>query len=750
MKLRFQAITIFLIQLFAVQAYSQQTETGWQGKFEQLGETLPTPNSYRTGSGAPGPNYWQQRADYDITAEVDDNTQMLTASETITYYNNAPEQLTFLWLQLDQNVFAPDNVTDQTKTGVVKDSIPAGFLNYVSGVSVDDYVGGYKISAVKDVAGKALPYVINKTMMRVDLPAPLKSGEKFVFSVDWSYKEYDRHIYNGRGGYEFFPADGNYLYTFAQWFPRMCVFDDYEGWQNKQFLGQGEFALTFGNYRVKITVPSDHIVGASGTLQNPKDVLTADQLAKFEKAKKTFDQPVVIVSEDEARQKEKTKSTKKSTWEFYAENVRDFAFAHSRKFIWDAMAVKVGNKTPVAQSLYPKEGNPLWGKESTKAIKNALEIYSERTIDYPYPVAYSVHTANQGMEYPMICFNGGRPNADGSYSQQTLFGMIMVIVHEVGHNFFPMIINSDERQWSWMDEGLNTFLEKETMRVRYPDLAGTRGTPKGIIPFMKGDKTQMRPIMSMSDNIRPNEFGPNAYTKPSAALTLLRETVMGPELFDKAFKEYSQRWAFKHPKPADFFRTMEDASAVDLDWFWRGWFFTTDNVDVELSDVKWFKLKNEKADPENKGVKVQSGDLAASKNDAAVSNDFSKGPQPFTLINTPEQFYGEFKSRVDDNAIRQKLENKNIYQLKFKNVGGLVTPLVIEWTYKDGSKELERIPAEIWRINENEITKVFVKDKEVVNIVVDPNFELADIEAGNNVFPKKPAESKFDQFKKTN
>ncbi|MBT1704359.1 M1 family metallopeptidase [Chryseosolibacter indicus] len=742
--MRFVILGIAVLCAVNIQAQQQN----WKGKFEQLGEVLPTPNSYRTGSGSPGPNYWQQRADYVINVEVDDKTQLLTGSETITYYNNAPEALNFLWLQLDQNVFGPDNMTDKTETGAVRDSIPAAFLGYVSGITVSDYKGGYTIKSVKDAGGKALPYVINNTMMRVNLPAPLKTGEKFTFSVDWSYKEYNRQVFNGRGGYEFFPEDGNYVYTFAQWFPRMCVFDDYEGWQNKQFLGQGEFALTFGDYKVRITVPSDHIVGASGVLQNAKEVLTPDQIQKFETAKRTFDKPVIIVSEEEARAKEKTKSTKKSTWEFHAENVRDFAFAHSRKFIWDAQAVKVGNKTPLAQSLYPKEGNPLWGKESTKAIKNALEVYSERTIEYPYPVAYSVHTANQGMEYPMICFNGGRPNKDGTYSQQTLFSTVMVIVHEVGHNFFPMIINSDERQWSWMDEGLNTFLEKETMRVRYPELAGTRGTPKGIVPFMKGDKSQMRPVMSTSDNIRPNEFGPNAYTKPSAALTVLRETVMGPELFDRAFKEYAERWAFKHPKPADFFRTMEDASAVDLDWFWKGWFYTTDNVDIELADVKWFKVKNETVDPEKKNVKTKKGDLAAANTaNTSPSKDFSNGPQDFTLLNTPESNYGEFKSKVDDNGIREKLRDKNIYELKFKNVGGLVTPIVIEWTYKDGSKEIERIPAEIWRINENEVTKVFVKSKEVVNIVVDPNAELADVETSNNSFPKN-TESKFDQFKK--
>ena len=396
------------------------TQTQWKGKFEQLGEILPTPNSYRTGSGAPGSNYWQQRADYVINAEVNDKTQVLTGSETITYYNNAPESLKFLWLQLDQNIFADQSIMNQTSTGAVKDSIPASFFGIATGITVTDYKGGYTIKSVKDAAGKNLPYIINNTMMRIDLPAPLKTGEKFSFSVDWSYTEYNRQVFDGRGGYEFFPEDGNYVYTFAQWFPRMCVYDDYEGWQNKQFLGQGEFALTFGNYSVRITVPSDHIVGATGTIQNPKAVLTKEQMERYEKAKKTFDAPVFIVTEKEAREKEKTRSEKKATWEFYAENVRDFAFASSRKFIWDAQAVKVGDKTPLAQSLYPKEGNPLWERESTKAIKNALELYSQRTFEFPYPVAYSIHSAEQGMEYPMICFNGERPKKDGSYSKTNI------------------------------------------------------------------------------------------------------------------------------------------------------------------------------------------------------------------------------------------------------------------------------------------------------------------------------------------
>lgn len=588
--------------------------------------------------------------------------------------------------------------------------------------------------------------------MRVDLPHPLKKGEKFTFKIEWSFNINDRmhgaSPNDGRSGMEFFPEDGNYIYFIAQWFPRMCVFDDYEGWQNKQFLGAGEFALTFGNYRVKITVPSDHIVGASGWLQNPKDVLTKDQIDRFEKARKTFDQPVFVVTEEEAKKKEKERSKKKSTWEFAADNVRDFAFASSRKFIWDAMAVKNGANNPLAQSLYPKEGYVLWSKESTNAIKNTLDVYSARTIDYPYPTAYSVNWVGGGMEYPMISFNGGRPAKDGTISERTLTRTVTVIVHEVGHNYFPMIINSDERQCTWMDEGLNSFLEKETMRERYPKLDHTGNTPKGIVPFMKGDKTVMRPVMAMSDN-QGRSFGANGYSKPAAALTLLRETVMGPELFDKAFKEYATRWAFKHPKPSDFFRTMEDASAVDLDWFWRGWFYTTDNVDLTVDEVKWYKVKSMQVDPEKKNVTVKQGDLAAKSSKEKLA-DFSNGPQEFTVINTPDQDYRDFRNRLDDNAIRQKLEGKNIYEVTLKNSGGLVSPVIIEWTFKDGSKELERIPAEIWRSNEVEVKKVFVKDKEVMNIVIDPNLETADTNVSDNVFPKKAGENKFDQIKKGN
>lgn len=735
--------------IFCFSALSVTAQQNWQGKFEQLGPELPTPNSYRNSSGAPGVNYWQQRADYDIEVDLNDENQMITGKETITYYNNSPETLRYLWMQLDQNKLSPDNMTDKASNNEIRDSVPAKFLAEALGGYGYDYEGGYKIKSVRDAnTGKDLPHTINFTMMRVDIPNLLKKGESYKFIVEWSYREYDRMKFDERGGYEYFPEDDNRVYTCAQWFPRMCVFDDYEGWQNKQFLGRGEYALTFGNYKMKITVPSDFIVGATGWLQNPQEVLTSDQLERFKKAQKTFDKPVFIVTESEARKNEKSRSKKKSIWVFHAEEVRDVAFAASRKFIWDAMAVKIGDKTPLAQSLYPKEGNPLWAKESTRAIKNTLEVYSARTFDYPYPTAYSVHAADQGMEYPMICYNYGRPDSKGNYSQRVLEGMVGVIVHEVGHNYFPMIVNSDERQWTWMDEGLNTFLERETIRTRYEGFDITSGSPKGIVPFMKGDKNIMRPIMAQSDN-QATSFGPNGYTKPSAALVLLRETILGEEIFDKAFKEYAERWAFKHPKPADFFRSMEDASGTDLDWFWRGWFYTTDNVDLTLEEVRWFQVKEEQLDPEKKNVNVKKGDLSTQNNEGKA-NDFSGGPQPLTVENTPEDTYRDFRSRINDNEVRKNLLGKNLYEITLRNTGGLVSPVIIEWTYKDGSKEIEKIPAEIWRLNEKEVKKVFVKTKEVTNVVIDPHLETADVNTGDNVFPKKISDSKFDRLRQGN
>ena len=734
----------FMLMLAAMAAFGQET---WKGKFEQLGQALPTPNQYRSASGAPGPKYWQQQADYEIDVELNDETHTVTGSERITYTNNSPDQLNYLWLQLDQNILASDNATDKTKTNSLSGTVSIDQLQRDLDI-YGDYQGGYTIQSVKDSQGRDIPYFINGTMMRLDIARPLAPQEKFSFHVTWSYTVSDRlneREAGRRGGMEYFPDDDNYVYGITHWFPRMCVYDDYEGWQNKQFLGQGEFTLSFGNYQVKITVPSDHIVGATGTLVNQQEMLSKAENERFELAKRTFDKPVVIATQQEAIQREKSKSKQKKTWVFKAENVRDFAFTSSRKFIWDAMAVKIGDRTSLAMSYYPKEGNPLWERESTKAIKNTITTYSKYSIDYPYPVAISVHMANIGMEYPMICFNGGRPQPDGTIPDRTKWAMIGVIVHEVGHNFFPMIINSDERQWGWMDEGLNTFVQYLTQVENYPDMPQRRGPAAQIVPFMMGSKETQRPLMTSAENII--EYGPEQYAKTATALNILRETVMGPELFDKAFKEYATRWAFKHPKPADFFRTMEDASAVDLDWFWRGWFYSTDHTDMTVDKVTWYKVKKDDINLEGKSKTLKKGDLATA-NSAGNKDNFNDGPQPFSLIAADASFYGEFQNRIDDKAIVSSLQNKNLYEVTLSNKGGLIMPVIIEWTYKDGTKEIERIPAEIWRLDENKVTKVFVKTKEVVGIVLDPMKETADINTLDNVFPKVSQPSKFDELKK--
>ena len=611
----------------------------------------------------------------------------------------------------------------------------------------EKYNGGYEISYVKDLNNKNLNYSIVSTMMRIDLEKPMSTGDSYTFKIKWSYEINDRMKLGGRGGYEYFPKDGNFSYTIAQWFPRMAVYDDKEGWQNKQFLGRGEFALAFGDYELNITVPADFIVAATGSLQNPEEVLTKKELERYEKAKQTFDKPVIITTQEEAIKKENNPiKNKTKTWRYKAEMVRDVAFAASRKFIWDAMAVKLDNYTPLAMSYYSKEGNPLWEKESTKAVAYTLKTYSKHTIEYPYPVAISVHAASIGMEYPMICFNFGRPNEDGTYSDATKWRMISVIIHEVGHFFIPMIINSDERQWTWMDEGLNTFVQSLTQKEYYKDMPLRRGTAESIVDYMRSPKDMLRPIMTNSEQIASREFGANAYGKPASALSVLRETIMGPELFDYAFKEYSRRWAFKHPDPADFFRTMEDASAIDLDWFWRGWFYSTDNVDVSVEGVKWFKMKNVDKPFENK-AKVENKEIKGKKNqsdDPKYAMPFE--PSEFYFSSTNKNEYREFMNQVDDDKIKMQNSNKNFYEVTFENKGGLVTPLIIEWTYEDGSIEIEKLPAEIWRLNETVVSKVFVKDKIVKNIKLDPNKETADVNMDDNNFPRLELKSDFEKF----
>jgi hypothetical protein len=571
------------------------------------------------------------------------------------------------------------------------------------------------------------------------LEQPLLPGAQMTFQVDWHYKINDRMSLGGRSGYEYFPKDDNYSYTIAQFYPRMAVYDDVEGWQNKQFLGRGEFALSFGNFEVAITVPEDFIVGATGTLQNPKDVLTSKEQLRFAKAKQSFEDPVIIVTQEEAIQKEQQKRRGQATWAFKADSVRDFAFAASRKYIWDAMAVDLNGKKSLAMSYYPKEGNPLWEAHSTRAVRQTLITYSRHTIDYPYPVAISVHAASVGMEYPMICFNFGRPEADGTYTDETKWRMISVIIHEVGHNFFPMIINSDERQWTWMDEGLDSFVQSIATKEYDANFPKGRGAPERIIPYMSGEQGLLRPIMTNSEQIL--QFGNNAYAKPATALSILRETVMGPELFDYAFKKYAERWAFKSPSPADFFRTMEDASAIDLDWFWRGWFYTTDYVDIGVEEVKHYRMQTEEQGLEKR--RIAGGD----KNLNTEQKRFTEEVNTFVFKNTEARAYREFKNKFNEIEMKEGFADQNFYEVKLANKGGLVMPVIIEWSYADGSTEREKLPAEIWRKNEKEVTKVFVKAKEVVGIVIDPNKETADVDTGNNQYPNVVQESRFDKFK---
>ena len=698
---------------------------------------MPTPNTHRTASGAPGKDYWQQRADYDIRVTLDENNQILRGEEVITYHNNSPDTLPYLWVQLDQNIRKKDSDTPRMSTsGFPEGSVSTKALQKIANREVLN--GGFSIDYVKNDKGKQLPYTINKTMMRVDLPDALSPGSKMEMRIAWWYRINDRSVDGGRSGHEYFPADGNYLYAIAQFYPRMAVYNNEEGWQNKQFIGNGEFTLSFGTFRLSITAPADHVVAATGTLENPNEVLSKEQVKRWQRAQETFDRPVFIITEEEATENERSKSQDTKTWRFRATDVRDVAFASSRKFIWDAMAVPIGDKTPMAVSVYPKEGNPLWALESTRAVANTLKTYSKYTIPYPYPVAISVHTASIGMEYPMICFNWGRPDKEGKYTDRVKWRMIGVIIHEVGHNFFPMIVNSDERQWTWMDEGLNSFVETLTERENYADYPLRRGFPDSVVDYMRGDKRHIRPIMTNSEQIV--QFGNNAYSKPAAALSILQNTVMGKALFDHAFKEYARRWAFKHPTPADFFRTMEDASGVDLDWFWRGWFYSVDHVDIGIEEVTWYRMD----------AKGQAAPEIPAMNVGKKMSNALQRPLPIEVTDTKYSSYWEFMTKFRDEDIREKHKDLNFYQVKFKNEGGLVMPIIVQWTYEDGSTEKEMLPAEIWRYDEREVKKVFAKDKKVVSLVLDPDRELADTETTNDFYPKREVPSKLEEFKKRN
>jgi len=735
-------------------------------KFEQLGTILPTPNEYRTASGAPGPKYWQQRADYDIKATLDEKNLMLHGAETVTYFNNSPDVLTYIWLQLDENEHSSVKNAGYADGSSLSRSFSPTAIDKLADEKKDN---GYGVNILKatDALGKNLKYTVNKTMMRIELPTSLKPGQKFVFNIDWNYKISDRMTVGGRGGYEFFPEDGNHLFTMAQWFPRLAVYSDFQGWQHHQFTGRGEFALAFGNYNVAITVPGDHVVMATGSCQNYPAVLSAAQLARWNKALTSYKEPVEVVTLDEAKAAEKNKVATTKTWIFKAENVRDFAFGSSRKFVWDAMATDVEGKKVMSMSAYGKEAYGLYRKFSTKAVAHTIKTYSKFSIPYPYPVAQSIEAAN-GMEYPMICFNYGRTEKDGSYTEATKNGMLGVVIHEVGHNFFPMIVNSDERQWSWMDEGLNSFVQYLTEEL-YDNKFPTRGGPAWTITdYMKLPKDQLEPIMTNSENII--QFGPNAYTKPATGLNILRETIMGRELFDYSFKEYSRRWAFKHPTPADLFRTMEDASAEDLDWFWRGWFYGIDPVDIAIDTVKHAVFDPSATPPAARTMQGRSLDKPLvhsfediskirNRNDKSIVfltdadttlRDFywkyDRGIVPYdSVTKQPAISFGAPEALTD--AEKAKYANVHLYEISLLNKGGLVMPIIVEFTFEDGTKEVTKYAAQIWRKNENKLTKVFLTNKKAVSIKLDPMRETADIDESNNSWPNVSEPSKFTMFK---
>jgi Peptidase family M1 domain len=762
---------VFCVGFVQAQNIMNNPTSNHGNKFEQLGTILPTPNEYRTASGAPGSKYWQQRADYDITCTLDEKTQKLTGIETVTYFNNSPDVLTYIWLQLDENEHSTINNANYQDASFLNNNkaISANSLKNMADEKKDNGYGFQIAKLTEAITGKALKYTVNKTMMRVELPTPLKPGMQFKFVCSWSYKISDRMAMGGRGGYEYFAEEGNHIFTMAQWYPRLCVYSDFQGWQNHQFTGRGEFALTFGNYKVAMTVPADHVVLSTGEGQNFAQVLTPTQLKRWQQAQTAKD-VVEIVTLDEAKAAEKNANkTATKTWIFKADNVRDFAWGSSRKFVWDAMPTFVEGKKVMCMSGYAKEAYNLYRKYSTKAVAHTIKSYSKFSIPYPYPVAQSLEASN-GMEYPMICFNYGRTEKDGTYSESVKYGMLGVIIHEVGHNFFPMIINSDERQWSWMDEGLNTFvqyLSEELWDNKYP----TRSGPAfGITNYMKLPKEQLEPIMTNSENIV--QFGPNAYSKPATGLNILRETVMGRELFDYAFKEYARRWAFKHPTPADLFRTMEDASAEDLDWFWRGWFYGIDACDIAIDTVKHAIVDVNAAPPSVNGRTSNVGiakpqlnifeDIAKIRNredksivfavDADTSlRDFywryARGLEPYDTAKytmTIPAFTADALSEEE----KKQFADTHLYEITFSNKGGLVMPIIVEFSFADGTKQVEKIPAQIWRKNENKVTKVFMTTKKATGIKLDPMKETADINEANNTWGKVDEEpSKFSAYK---
>jgi predicted secreted protein len=756
----------------------QQTKGNFEDKFRQLEEVLPTPNVYRNAAGGPGHQYWQQEVDYEIDVELDEDNQRLSASELITYRNNSPDTLTYLWFQLDQNRFRSDSMA--VMSGTFNGSSPDADANDPARISLnqlrrlqyyEDSDLGHQINAVTDNRENALAHTIVGTLMRVDLAEPLETGDEVELRIDFAYNIVNGDILSPRGGYEHFPDDeregGNYIFALSQWFPRLVAYTDYEGWTNKEFLGSGEFTLEFGDYDVSMTVPADHIVASTGELTNANEVLTREQRDRLQEAEEAL-RPVYVVTPEEALANEAEGSEQTATWRFTAENVRDFAWASSRKFIWDAK----GHHQPgadqelvMAMSFYPKEGGSLWSDYSTEVVIHTMDVYSRFSFDYPYPTALSVNVGFVGgMEYPMISFNGPRTTLqdDGSrtYTLAEKRFLIGVVIHEIGHFYFPMIVNSDERQWTWMDEGINSYLDSVAGREWDAEI------PWGVEPRYITDYMESQnqvPVMTQSDSVL--RLGPNAYTKPATALNILRETIMGRELFDFAFKEYSRLWAFKRPTPADFFRTMEEASGIDLDWFWRGWWYTTDHVDIALNRVYQMRMDTENPDidfarqrefekslPPSVFIERnrQEGRQTWVERNPDV-RDFYDDNDQFTVTNVERNRYNSFLEGLEDwerEVLDRAIdENLNYYLLEFSNEGGLVMPIILQVDFADGSSEEMRFPAEIWRRSPDAVKKLVVTEKEIAGIIVDPLQETADVNIENNYYPRRIIPSRIESFK---
>ncbi|SFF59327.1 M1 family metallopeptidase [Sunxiuqinia elliptica] len=725
------------ILAFGLNVLAQQHTN--ENRFRQLVEELPTPNQFRTATGHPGPAYFQQQVDYDMAVSLDEEAKSLAGEAIIHYHNNSPEVLNYLWLQLDQNIREPNSFRSKIERGKLSESVNLKTIERLS----QDFDGGFKINTVQDENGHDLQIVKNHTILKVILSKPLLPGKSTKLRMTWHYQLNNIQKMWGRSGYNEAENGSGDVFAIAQFYPRLCVFNDL-GWQIKQFVGS-EFALEFGDFKVAITVPADFVVAATGELKNEKEVLTSEQQQRLQQARKSGS-PVFIITEEEASANEKSHSSTTKTWQFSAQNVRDFAFACSRKFIWDAMAVQFSENDVLAMSFYPKEANPLWEKYSTKSIAHTLKIYSNYTFDFPYPTASSVNVQGiAGMEYPMICFNQGQPKADKSYTAQMKRGVIGVVHHEVGHNYFPMIINSDERQWAWMDEGFNIFLQGIAERDWNPKWKWS-GQPVEMIGYMDDDKRTLTPIMTQADALL--QPGMNSYRKPAVALTILRETILGRDLFDQAFKEYAQTWKFKHPQPADFFRIMETASGVDLDWFWRGWYFSTEHVDLAIKNVKLYeplvgeeqarKLAEEKkasqqghiATIRDKGQYVPAIELDEALKDRYDSISSSEADQLQAEVrNLNERLTAEERELLN--------QEQKFYEITFSALGGMLMPLIIQFEYEDGSTEIQRIPVEIWTKNHQEVTKIFTCTKKIKSVTLDPYLETADVDTNNNYWPRK-------------